>query len=127
DIKLAVEGLDPYSNESLANTYNNLAMVQLRQGRFEEALANFERTLKIEFSIGNAADIASTYNNIGGVYHEKNNFIKAKCFYKKARSNALTVLTKKHPSIALYKHNMEKAREMIRKNKLRKSMENRDK
>ncbi|CAF5125371.1 unnamed protein product, partial [Rotaria sp. Silwood1] len=41
-------------------------MVQLKQGRFEEALANFEHTLKIELSIGNAADIATTYNNIGG-------------------------------------------------------------
>ncbi len=118
ELKLAIEGLDSNSHLTLAKAYNNLAMVQLKQGRFEEALANFERTLKIELSIGNAADIAITYNNIGGVYHEQNHFIKAKQFYKKARSNALTVFSKNHPSVQLYKENFRKAKEMqrLRKN-----------
>ncbi|CAF3779276.1 unnamed protein product [Rotaria sp. Silwood1] len=127
DTKLAIEGLDTNSHASLANAYNNLAMVQLKQGRFEEELANFERTLKIELSIGNAADIATTYNNRGGIYHEKTNVIKAKCFYKKTGSNALTVLSRNHPSVALYKNNMEKAREMTRKEKVTKSMKSRGK
>ncbi|CAF4737922.1 unnamed protein product, partial [Rotaria magnacalcarata] len=63
---LAIEGLDSSSHSSLANGYNNLAMIQLKQGRFEEALANFERILQIELAIGNMLDIAVTYNNIGG-------------------------------------------------------------
>jgi tetratricopeptide (TPR) repeat protein len=118
ELKLAIEGLDSNSHPALANAYNNLALVQLKQGHFEEALANFERTLKIELPIGNAADIAITYNNIGGVYHEQNDFIKAKKIYKKARSNALTVFSKNHPSVELYKENFRKAKEMqrIRKN-----------
>ncbi|CAF3333770.1 unnamed protein product [Rotaria socialis] len=127
DIKLAIEGLDSSSHLSLANGYNNLAMIQLKQGRFEEALANFERTLQIELPIGNMADIAVTYNNIGGVYHEKNNFIKAKYFYKKAATKALTVLSRHHPSVVLYKNNMEKARKNIRKDKFRKSVDNGEK
>ncbi|CAF2263698.1 unnamed protein product [Rotaria magnacalcarata] len=123
-IKLAIEGLDSSSHSSLANGYNNLAMIQLKQGRFEEALANFERTLQIELAIGNMLDIAVTYNNIGGVYHEKNNFIKAKYFYKKASRKALTVLSRHHPSVVLYKNNMVKARKNIRNDKFRKSVDN---
>lgn len=123
DVKLEIEGLDSDSHPSLANAYNNLAMVQLKQSHFEKAMANFERTLNIELPIGNAANIAITYNNIGGIHHEKRDFIMAKRFYKKARSNALIVLPPNHPSVELYGNNLEKARKMIKKDRLTKGDE----
>jgi tetratricopeptide (TPR) repeat protein len=92
----------------MANAYNNLAMVQIKQGRFKKALANLKRTLKIELPIENTAAIATTYNNTAGVYHEKGDVTNAKRFYEKTLTTARIAFSEGHPSVTLYENNLQK-------------------
>ncbi|CAF0944509.1 unnamed protein product [Adineta ricciae] len=124
DLKLRLTGTDPNSHQSYAISYNNIAMVQLKQGRFKQALANFKRTLRIERLHGNPADIATSYNNIAGIYHEMNQLIKAKRFYKKARLNALIVFHKDHPAVKLYQDNLKKAIKKLKRLRRSQATEN---
>ncbi|CAF1643081.1 unnamed protein product [Adineta ricciae] len=124
DLKLRLTGTDPNSHQSYAISYNNIGMVQLKQGRFKQALANFRRTLRIERLHGNPADIATSYNNIARIYHETNQLIKAKRFYKKARVNALIVFDKDHPTVKYYQDNLKKTIKKQKRLRRSQAMEN---
>lgn len=112
DTKLAIHGNDSISNSTIAIAYSNLAMAQMKQGHFDEALANYTRTLEIEESIGDLSSISVTYNNIGGVFHEKNDFRNAAQFYSKAYAIAVTVFPNDHPSVRMYAEHIQKVRAM---------------
>ncbi|CAF4131019.1 unnamed protein product, partial [Rotaria magnacalcarata] len=83
----------PSSHSSLANGYNNLAMIQLKQGRFEEALANFERTLQIELAIGNI--ITGQWYNWRTAYKRQNN-------QTEWRANLLNAAPKSYLGVIVY-------------------------
>ena len=55
----------------LARAYLSLADVHLARGKFDLAIENFYRTLRIQKSIGNSEGYASTYYNIAKVYQKK--------------------------------------------------------
>ena len=111
ETKLAILGGNSSLHPSLAIAYNNLALTQMKQGRFDEAMVNYKHTLDIEQSMGDRVNICSTYNNIGGVYDEKGDFVNAERFYSKAYITALTFLPNNHPSVQLYQRHMEQVRQ----------------
>ena len=69
----ATEVLEPLLHEELSPKLrswltNSLALVYYSQGRWGEALAQYEASLKIERELGDRAGEATTLNNIGNVY-----------------------------------------------------------
>lgn len=110
ETKLAILGDGSSLHPSLAIAYNNLALAQMKQGRFDEAMINYQRTLAIEQSMGDRASLCSTYNNIGGIYDERGDFVNAQHFYSKAYNTARALLPKNHPNVQMYLRHMEQVK-----------------
>ena len=71
----------------VAMTYNNMAIVYKKQGKYEEALAMYEKALSIKLKkLGDDhPSVAMTFENIGLLYDEKlNKYKEALDFYQKA-------------------------------------------
>ena len=67
------KALGTYHNE-VAEIYNNIGDVFVKQGKLDEALENYKKTLTIRLSkdmFTNVGDIASIYNDIAHVYVAK--------------------------------------------------------
>ena len=54
--------------KGIASSYNNIGLIYANQGKYDLALENYFKSLKIRQEIGNQYGIASSYNNIGLIY-----------------------------------------------------------
>lgn len=61
-------------NYGLARAHHSLADVWLDRGDYDQALANFQKTLKIQLALGNKEGYASTYYNIAEVFDRTKDF-----------------------------------------------------
>lgn len=72
---------------NIGNVYNDKALILRSSNEREEmlnkALKNYFASLKIKLEIGDQKGIASTYNNIGKAYKNKNNFAEALKYLEK--------------------------------------------
>jgi len=62
------------STKGFAIVLNNIATVQIRKGKYQDALINMFEALKAEEKLENQNGIAQAYNNIGVVYYYTSNF-----------------------------------------------------
>jgi tetratricopeptide (TPR) repeat protein len=74
----------PSFNNNIAGTYHYLGMVAQEQRRFEEAMAFYNKALKIFEDAGDFYSAAGTYHNLGRVAEERRRFDDAIDFYNKA-------------------------------------------
>lgn len=72
-----------------ANTYNNLAIINKKQGLYTISLQNFQIALTIRSGINDSLQVANTYLNIGNLYNRLRNINKSKEYYLKARNTYL--------------------------------------
>ena len=75
---------NPSFNNNIAGTYHYLGMVAQEQRRFEEAIAFYNKALKIFEDAGDFYSAAGTYHNLGRVAEERRRFDDAIDFYNKA-------------------------------------------
>lgn len=68
----------------IADVYNNIGLVCLRQRKYEETLKNYFRSLEIRKKEPFKENEAITLNNIGGVYQIMGDFDKAYHYYNQA-------------------------------------------
>ena len=63
----------------MATSYNNIGIVYCRQGRYNEALQEYEKCLKIRVEkLGHEhPDVAASYNNMANVYHSQGKYDEA--------------------------------------------------
>lgn len=90
----------PTASESdLIATYTKQAVDFYNAQDYDNAIAYFEKTLKIyKETVGeNHADTALMYNNIGTIYCAKENYDAALIYYEKSLKIIETVLDKQHP------------------------------
>ena len=73
-IKVKIEIDD---QEGISNSYNNIASIQLIQGKLMQALDSYKKSLKIQKEIQNNHGIATITGNIGVIYRRSGIFDKA--------------------------------------------------
>ena len=68
-------------------SYNNIGLVYNTQGKYEEALEYYQKSLDIEIRVvgGDHPDVATSFNNIGEVYWMKGDQENALVQHQKAR------------------------------------------
>ena len=74
----------------------------MKQGKYEEALAMYEKALSIKLKkLGDDhPDVATTYNNMANVYNKQGKNDEALAMYEKALSIRLKKLGDDHPDVA---------------------------
>ncbi|RMG81410.1 MAG: tetratricopeptide repeat protein, partial [Bacteroidetes bacterium] len=70
--------------QSMALTYNNIAVIYLSLGKIEDALNYLSQALKSYESIDYKEGMSLVYNNIGAIYQKQNDYQNAKKFYLKS-------------------------------------------
>jgi len=60
--------------KGVANSYNNIGIINFNQRNYEKALEYFSISLKLRLEIGNKNDIATSYNNLGLIYWNQGNY-----------------------------------------------------
>src|ERR1700757_1317051 len=63
--------------KGIANSYNNIGIINFNQRYYEKALEYFSNSLKLRLEIGNKYDIATSYNNLGLIYWNQGNYTLA--------------------------------------------------
>ena len=97
---LALEGHD---SPDVAASYNNIAIIYKNQGKYEEALEMYTKSLDIKTRIyggDNHPDVATSYNNIGNVYNRQGQYERALEYYQKALEIDIKVSGQDHPDVA---------------------------
>ncbi|CAF1252660.1 unnamed protein product [Rotaria magnacalcarata] len=94
-----------------ANIYHMLGMLKYHQGKYQEAVAFYEKSLKIKRKTLPDDDIslASTYSNIGQVYNNMADYSKALVFYEKSLKIREISLPPNHPDLATSYNNIGQA------------------
>ena len=87
-----------------------MAVVYRKQGKYDEALAMYEKDLSIKLKkLGDDhPSVADTYNNMAIVYDNQGKYDEALAMYEKALSIRLKKLGDDHPSVADTYNNMAK-------------------
>lgn len=67
--------------KGLALAYKSLGLCHGRSGNYPEALTNWNQSLDIFIAIGDVDGQSNIYNNIGAVYYNVGDFVKALQFY----------------------------------------------
>jgi tetratricopeptide (TPR) repeat protein len=91
-----------------ANIYNRLGSIKSGQGKYEEAITFFEKSIEIMKKILSPThvDVATTYNNIGFVYERMKEYSKALSYHEKAIKIKQKNLSPNHPQLAISYDNM---------------------
>ncbi|CAF0842947.1 unnamed protein product [Adineta steineri] len=89
-------------DEVKAPIYHRLGMIKDDQGKYEEALTLYEKSLAIDQKTlpSNHPNLASSYNNIGNVHRRMGNYPKALSYYEKALEIRQQSLPPNHPDLA---------------------------
>ncbi|MBN1150822.1 tetratricopeptide repeat protein [candidate division WOR-3 bacterium] len=85
----------------LAEAYNELGTVFLKDGEFDKALASFERALEYSKIIAGQKLESRTFGNFGVLYATKKNFEKALESYEKAKEIAVATGDKTSEALAM--------------------------
>ncbi|CAF4005646.1 unnamed protein product [Adineta steineri] len=90
-------------DKSKAPLYNQLGLIKRNQGKYQEALTFYEKSLSIKQKTipPNYLDLASSYNNIGNVHQCMGNHSKALSFHEKALLARQSLLPPNHPDLAV--------------------------
>jgi tetratricopeptide (TPR) repeat protein len=75
---------DPSVNDKIAGVYHNLGIVAQLQRQYPEAIAYFQKALKIYEDAGDDYNAASDYHQLGRVAQEQRRYEEAIAFYQKA-------------------------------------------
>ncbi|CAF1327090.1 unnamed protein product, partial [Rotaria sp. Silwood1] len=92
----------PSDHSDRAHIYHQLGVMKYSQGQYEEAVAFYEQSLKIEQKTLPKDDpsLAPTYNNIAAVYNNMGDYSKALEFYEKSHEIYEKALPTNHPDLA---------------------------
>ena len=103
------------NHNEVAEIYNNIGDVFVKQGKLDEALENYKKTLTIRLSkdmFTNVGDIASIYNDIAHVYVAKGDQVeKALENYNNAINVQIKTIGENHLNIARAYHICTKYRQ----------------
>jgi tetratricopeptide (TPR) repeat protein len=88
--------------------YYYLGWIKNDQGKYTEAIAYYEKSLKIRQKTlpANHPNLASCYNNIGNVYDNMGEYSKALSYYEKALEIQQKTLPANHPDLATSYNNI---------------------
>jgi len=88
--------------------FHQLAMVKGNQGKYEEAVGFYEKSIKINQKIlpPTHSNLAASYNNIGWVYDTMGEYPKALSYYEKALEIYQKTLPTNHPNLATSYNNI---------------------
>jgi tetratricopeptide (TPR) repeat protein len=91
-----------------AAIYNQLGLVKVSLGEYQEAITFYEKSLEINEKIlpPNHPNLASFYNNIGWVYQNIGDYPKALSSYEKALAIKQQSLPPNHPDLASSHNNI---------------------
>ena len=83
----------------MAKSYNNIGLVYDRQGKYEEALEYYQKSLDIKIRVvgGDHPDVATSYQNLAVVYQRQGNHVQTQEMVTKAYHIFLKVLGPDHP------------------------------
>ena len=81
--KLSVKSNGFFQN-IMAGSYNNIGIIYMDQGNYEQALEYYDKNLKICQEIGDKSGMASSYNNIGIIFDLQGNYEQALAYYDKS-------------------------------------------
>jgi tetratricopeptide (TPR) repeat protein len=93
----------------VAASYNNIAIIYKKQGKYEEALKVYTKSLDIKTRIyggDNHPDVAKSYLGIGNVYDSQGQYERALENHQKALEIFIKVCGQDHPSVADSKYNL---------------------
>jgi len=100
EINIKVSGQD---HPDVAASYNNIAIIYKNQGKYEEALELYTKSLDIKTRIyggDNHPDVAASYTNIGVVYCRQGQYERVLEYYQKALEINIKVSGQDHPDVA---------------------------
>jgi tetratricopeptide (TPR) repeat protein len=88
--------------EEKGEIYNYLGWIKYDQGKYSEAITDFEKSLKIQQKTlpANHPNLATSYSNIGGVYDKMGEYSKALSYYEKDLEISQKTLPANHPNLA---------------------------
>ncbi|CAF1442116.1 unnamed protein product [Adineta steineri] len=91
-----------------APIYHQLGWIKNNQGKYEEALILYEKSLTIDQKLlpPNHPDLTMSYNNIGLVHYNMGNYPKALSSHKKALEIRQQSLPPNHPDLAMSYNNI---------------------
>ncbi|CAF1411450.1 unnamed protein product [Adineta steineri] len=95
-------------DKNSANIYNQLGLIKYDQGKYEEALTFYEKSLAIyqKTLSPNDPQLAVSYNNIGNVHQIMRNYPKALSSHDKALEIRQQSLPPNHPHLAICYNNI---------------------
>jgi tetratricopeptide (TPR) repeat protein len=95
-------------DEKLALALNELAVVHVNQGRYEEAETLYKRSLKIsEKALGEGhVEVATILNNLSALYQIQNRYEEAELLHKRSLEIKEKILGKEHPDVASSLNNL---------------------
>jgi tetratricopeptide (TPR) repeat protein len=93
---------------SVATTLNNLAGLYRAQGKYDEALPFYQRSLEIrENKLGkDHPDVAQSLNNLAAIYDSQGKYDEALPFYQRSLEIRENKLGKDHPDVATTLNNL---------------------
>jgi CHAT domain-containing protein/tetratricopeptide (TPR) repeat protein len=96
----------PENHPNFAIIYAGMGAANYASNRFDLALENYFKALKINLLHNRSRNIASNYNNLGKVYEKIGNYDVALDYLKKSYAIDSKLLGEKHPLIASYYSNV---------------------
>jgi len=107
-IVLETESKQPSSTNSreVAQTQTNIGATLSSLGRYEEALAAFQRALHLYKQSGDESSIGVLLNNIGSVYKNMGRYEKAVEAYERSLEIAKKLYGNNHPDTAIIVNNL---------------------
>lgn len=70
--------------KGLATAYNRLGLVYQRQAKYETAIANYKKALRIEQAVNHAYGISRAKNQIGSVYMQQKKYLQAIIYFQES-------------------------------------------
>ncbi|OFY22716.1 MAG: hypothetical protein A2W98_05350 [Bacteroidetes bacterium GWF2_33_38] len=89
------------ANEIKASCFNNIGMVNLSQGDYNDAIINYQKALKIHTKSKNLKSVATCYTNMGNVHFYQGDYEKAITYYSDALKTFEKINHKKGMSACL--------------------------
>ena len=87
--------------------FNNLAVVMIYQGKYDEALELCSKALNILSNFGeNHTEVATSYNNIASIYNKQGKYDEALEIHFKALNIRLSILGENHTDVATSYNNI---------------------
>ena len=79
------------NSEGLALSYNNMGVLQMNLGLYDDALLSFTKSIKLYKTLNNNNGTALCLGNIANIYHYKKKYNEALKYYEQALSLATSL------------------------------------